>query len=412
MQLKDRILVMAGLAGTACLLAVSAEFNIHLFFIILDNQLFVHAPLWLTCLFTVVLSVLPIFWISRLSPFYSLLAITVYMVAAVALVFAIANLYGIWISPIGLILALLLAYPLWSCVKVKTAQTALDQALQNLQDELARLGMEQKVDSPNEFEDAQQGRIRQLTLTARHLRDMHKSRSDTLAFISHDIRSPLGAAILLLEKFEENNYSKRMKHLLERALITADGFLQASRAEMIDVNQYQVLDMASLMQQVLDDVYEMLAAKQVSIQVDLQPEPVWVHGDFGLLFRAVSNVVLNAINYTPAGSSIRVVMEKDAGALRLSVQDQGPGIPEDKLQNLFKRFSRAEGEHQDQHGCGLGLYFVGVTIRKHRGTVAAGNLIPHGAEFVITLPLERRKQNIPVAYDRREKPKPNLDDTL
>lgn len=412
MQLKDRILAMTGLSGLALLLAVSAEFNTHLLSIIFDNQSFTRAPLWLTCLFTVVLAVLPIFWISRLPPFHSLLGIAVYMIAAVALVFEIANSYGVWISPTGLILALLLAYPLWSCVKVRRTQAAIDEAMQNLQDELARLGMEQRVESPHEFEDPQQGRIRKLASTARHLRDMHKSRSDALAFISHDIRSPLGAAILLVEKFEDNKYSARMKHLLERALMTADGFLQASRAEMSDVNKYQVLDMVSLVQQVLDDIYEMLCAKTLKLETDLPQEPIWVYGDFGLLFRAVSNVVLNAINYTPAGSSIRVGMEKEGLLLRLSVQDQGPGIPEDKLQHLFKRFSRAEGAHQDQHGSGLGLYFVGVTIRKHRGMVTAGNVNPHGAEFVITLPLERRKQNNVIAHDRRAKPEPTFEDTI
>lgn len=412
MQLTDRILLITGLAGAACLLAVSAEFNTHLISIIFDNQSLAHAPLWLTCLFTVALSILPLFWISRLPPFYSLLGIAVYMVASVALVFAIADLFEVWVSPVGLILALLLAYPLWSCVKVKVAQADLDQALQNLQDELARLGMEQKTELPCEFGDPQQRGISKLKLTAKHLRDMHKSRADTLAFISHDIRSPLGAAMLLLEKFEDNKYSARMKHLLERALMTAEGFLQASRAEMSDVNKYQVLDMVNLVQEVLDDAYEMRCAKKISLETELPQQPVWVHGDFGLLFRAVSNIVLNAINYTPPGSSIRIRMEMDAVVLHLSVLDQGPGIPEDKLQNLFKRFSRAEGEHQDQHGHGLGLYFVNITTRKHRGAVTAGNVNPHGAEFVITLPLERRKRNIPVEHDRRAKPQPTFDDTI
>jgi signal transduction histidine kinase len=99
-------------------------------------------------------------------------------------------------------------------------------------------------------------------------------------------------------------------------------------------------------------------------------------------------------------------------ALRLKVVDQGPGVPEDKIQKLFKRFSRADGEHQDQDGSGLGLYFVGITIRKHRGTVSVVNNQNQGAEFVITIPLERRKHNIPVAYDRRAKPEPTFEDTI
>ncbi len=412
MQFKDRILIMVGLGLTACLLALSAEINAQLFSVIIDNKSVAHAPIWLTCLLTIILAVLPLLWFSKLSSLHSLFSIFVYIMAVVCLVFAIAYFYKIWIPPTGLILAILLAYPLWRCVKVNAAQAALDHALQNLQDELARLGMEQETQSPHSAEDPQQGRIRRLTLTAKHLRDMHKTRSDTLVFISHDIRSPLGAAMLLLEKFEHNKYSERMRHLLERAHNMAEGFLQASRAEMSDVNKFHVLDMVSLTQQVVDDIYELLAIKNISLEMDCPEDNVWVRGDFGLLFRAVSNVLLNAVNYSPAGSVIKVIIDKDEVALRLKVVDQGPGVPEDKIQKLFKRFSRADGEHQDQDGSGLGLYFVGITIRKHRGTVWVENTRSQGAEFVITIPLERRKHNIPVAYDRRIKPEPTYEDTI
>jgi signal transduction histidine kinase len=358
------------------------------------------------------LAVLPLFWFSKLSTTHSLLSIYVYIIVVVSLIFAAAYFYNVWMPPAGFILATLLAYPLWSCAKVNAAQAALDQALQGLQNELARLGMEQEVELPHSDEDPQQARIRKLALTAKHLRDMHKSRSDTQVFISHDIRSPLGVAMLILDKFEQNKYALRMRRLLERAHAMAEGFLQASRAEMSDVNKFHVLDMVSLTQQVVDDIYELLAAKSISIEMHHPEESVWVRGDFGLLFRALSNVLLNAVNYSPAGAVIKVILDKDEVALRLKVVDQGPGIPEDKIQKLFKRFSRAESEYQDQNGSGLGLYFVDITIRKHRGAVSAGNVNMQGAEFVITLPLERRKNNLPVTYDRRVKPEPTFEDTI
>jgi signal transduction histidine kinase len=336
----------------------------------------------------------------------------VYIIAVVALVFATGYIFKIWIPPTGSILAILLAYPIWSCARLNSAQAALDHALQNLQDELAKLGMEQQSEQPYSGEDPQQARIRKLALTARHLRDMHKSRSDTLVFISHDIRSPLGAAMLLLDKFEHNKYRARMEHLLARAHTMAEGFLQASRAEMSDVNKFHVLDMVSLTQQVVDDVYELLETKNIALEMNHPEDNVWVKGDFGLLFRAVSNILLNAVNYSPERSVITVVIDKDDIMLRLRVTDQGPGIPEDKIQKLFRRFTRVEGEHQDQGGSGLGLYFVGVTIRKHRGTVSVVNVPMQGAEFVITLPLERRKKNLPVAYDRRVKLQSTFEDTI
>jgi len=403
---------MAGLALVACLLAISAEFNTHVLSIIMDDHSVGHASLALTCFLTVVFAVLPFLWFSKLSPVYALLSICAYILAIVALVFSAAYLFKIWVPPTGCILAILLAYPIWSCARLNSAQAALDHALQNLQDELTRLGMEQESEQPYSGEDPQQARIRKLALTARHLRDMHKARSDTLVFISHDIRTPLGAAMLLLEKFEHNKYRGRMGHLLARAHTMAEGFLQASRAEMSDVNKFNVLDMVSLTQQVVDDVYELLTTKNISLEMSHPEDNVWVRGDFGLLLRAVSNILQNAVNYSPERSVIRVVIDKDDVMLRLKVTDQGPGIPEDKIQKLFRRFTRAEGEHQDQGGSGLGLYFVDVTIRKHRGTVSVANLPTQGAEFVITLPLERRWKNFPVAYDRRVKQQSTFEDTL
>jgi signal transduction histidine kinase len=347
-----------------------------------------------------------------LPPVYTLLAMGVYILMVMLLVSAIAYLFKLWIPPASTILLSLLVYPLWSCCRLNSAQAALDHALQNLQDELTRLGMEQQTEVTDPHEDPQQLRILKLASAAKHLRDMHKSRSDTLAFISHDIRAPLGAAMLLLDKFEHNKHLDRMKHLLQRAHAMAEGFLQASRAEMADVNKFKVLDMVSLTQQAIDDVYELAIAKNITLQADFPENNAWVRGDFGLLFRSVLNILLNAINYSPEHSVIKVVLRTDVVVLHLNVVDQGPGIAEDKIQKLFKRFSRIEGEHQNPDGSGLGLYFVGITIRKHRGSVTVQNRQGQGAEFVITLPVERRKNNIPVMHDRRVEQQSAFDDTI
>jgi len=181
---------------------------------------------------------------------------------------------------------------------------------------------------------------------------------------------------------------------------------------MSDVNKFHVLDMVSLTQQAVDDAYELLETKNIALEMSHPEGNVWVRGDFGLLFRAVSNILQNAVNYSPERSTIRVVIDKDDAMMRLKVTDQGPGIPEDNIHKLFRRFTRAEGEHQNQGGSGLGLYFVGVTVRKHRGTVSAANVHTQGAEIMITLPLERRKNNLPVAYDRRVKLQSTFEDTI
>lgn len=415
MRSENRIFVIVGLALVSCLLTVGAEFNAHMLSVVVDNESVKHAPVWLTCAFTMLAVVLPFLCFSRLSPVYALLAICLYIVVIAFFAFAVAYLLQLWIVPTGAIIAVLLAYPLWSCARLNTAQLALDQALQNLQDELTRLGMEPEAEteaSHHTKEDPQQARIRRLALTAKHLRDMHRARSDTLVFISHDIRAPLGAAMLLLEKFEHNKHTERLQHLLQRAYNVAEGFLQASRAEMSDVNKFNLLDLVSITQQAADDIFERLNAKGIVLKIEASEASVWIRGDFGLLFRAISNVLLNAVNYSPENAVIRVFIDKDEKMSRLRVVDQGPGIPDDRIDRLFKRFSRVDGEYQDQEGSGLGLYFVGVTVRKHRGSVSVENVQPHGAMFVIAIPLERRNRNIQVEHERRVKANPAFEDTL
>lgn len=413
MPLKDRIFIMIGLVLIACLFTISTEFNAHTLSTIVDNQSVKHAPTWLTVMFTLLAALLPFLWFSRLTPVSAWISLCIYITVIILFVFCVSYLFQIWLAPTGTILTILLAYPLWSCARLNKAQIALDQALQNLQDELTKLGMEPEMEECCNFSgDPQQGRIQRLALTAQHLRDMHRSRTDTLVFISHDIRAPLGAAMLLLESIERNKHVERLQHLLARAYTVAEGFLQASRAEMSDVTKFSLLDLVSITQQAADDVYERLTAKNIKLEIDSSQDHVWINGDFGLLLRAISNVLLNAVNYSPQNSLIKVLVDQDEGMSRIRVIDQGPGVPDDRMKRLFKRFSRVDGEHQDQGGSGLGLYFVGVTVRKHRGSVAVENTYPQGAMFTINIPLERRRRNLQVEYERRAQAKPAFEDTV
>jgi signal transduction histidine kinase len=412
MQFKVYFYMAIGLALVALIAALGADYNARVITGMLGDGVISIAPVWMTCLFSILTALLPLLWFSRLSPLSSLLSVFVYIVFVIFITVAAVYMFKLWIPPLGALLTILMAYPFWSCRRFNTEQTALDHALQNLQTELAQLGMEQQEEQLAGVDDPHFTRVSRLALAAKHLRDMHQSRADTLAFISHDIRAPLGAAIMLLENFEPNKYTARMQHLLERTRVMSDGFLQAFRAEMTDVNKFIVLDMVSLTQQVLDDVYELLSAKKIHLQIDFADEPLWVRGDFGLLFRAVSNVVQNAINYSPESARVSVRLHREGSVMRLSVIDQGPGIAEDKMQNLFKRFSRADGLYQVQDGSGLGLYFVGITANKHRGSVTVKSDLGQGAEFIISLPLERRKTNIPVINDRRVGLQPAFEDTI
>jgi len=390
----------------------SIEFHANAIAAMQGSSLVVDAPSWVVSLLCALLATLPLLWLPKLPPLKSVVLIAIYFSTIILASLSIMHWWSLWIPASGALAAILLAYPVWSWRKLNSAQLSLDKELQRLRDELAALGMvtEDSLDEANV--DPLQSRILKVNLTAQHLRNLHKSRNDTLAFISHDIRAPLGAAMMLLDKFEANKYSQRMSKMLTRAHSMAEGFLQASRAEMANVNRFHELDIVSLTQQAIDDVYEISMAKQLKLHKDFPEECVWVRGDFGLLLRAVSNMLLNAVKYSPERGVISVILKGNEQSIMLKVIDQGPGIPAKKIAKIFKRFSRAEGEHQAQEGSGLGLYFVSVTIKKHRGSVSVHSEEGRGATFIVSLPLERRKVNRPVEHERRKHHVSPFNDTI
>ena len=114
---------------------------------------------------------------------------------------------------------------------------------------------------------------------------------------------------------------------------------------------------------------------------DVELDPFYVVGDSDTLERAITNLLDNAVKWSPPGGTIRVQLEGD----RLRVADQGPGIAEDDLPHVFDRFYRADTA-RNTPGTGLGLSIVAQTITQHGGWVRAGRSAQGGAEFTVQLP--------------------------
>lgn len=362
------------------------EFHANIIEAMRSSNLIVETPLWFSCLFCALLAIVPLLWLPRLSPLKSLLLITVYYFVVIGIVISLPRFLNIWIPPAGTLVAILLAYPIWSWRKLESAHAYLDIELQELRNDLALFGVEQTHFQAIAAQDPLQARISKVKLAAAHLRGLHRTRSDTLAFISHDLRAPLATAMLLLAETEKSKYSERITHMLKRAHDMAENFLQASRAEMANADKFSELELVSLVQQVVDEGYEKAAAKQVKIKPHFSEDMFWIKADFGLLSRAVENILLNAVKYSPENAVVDVELSANKDQVLLQISDAGPGIPPERIARLFKRFSRAEGDHQAAEGTGLGLYFVEVTVKKHRGTVALTSVPWHKTSFIITLP--------------------------
>ncbi|MGZ8393367.1 MAG: sensor histidine kinase [Nitrospira sp.] len=133
--------------------------------------------------------------------------------------------------------------------------------------------------------------------------------------------------------------------------------------------------------------------KSCALVTDFCPEPLWVSVDHDRLVQAISNLVGNAIKFTPSGGTIRLAATQDETQVTVSVTDTGPGIGEQDRPKLFRKFSQLT---KDQGGLGLGLYIAKSIVEAHGGTIGVDSTLGQGSSFRFTLPLA------PMSEDERE----------
>ena len=141
--------------------------------------------------------------------------------------------------------------------------------------------------------------------------------------------------------------------------------------------------------QVLAETYQSRAEEHgVTLAVDA-PGRVDVEGDERWLYQLVGNLIDNALKFTPPGGTVTVAVHPQAGAVRLSVRDTGPGVPEESLERIFERFYQVDPSRarEQQAGSGLGLAIAAWIAQAHGGRIHAANRPEGGASFTVDLPL-------------------------
>ena len=199
--------------------------------------------------------------------------------------------------------------------------------------------------------------------------------------IAHDLRTPLAHVRTLLVHIDERaqrHGDAALMALLTRARTETDQLLERFRA-MLRISEigslqrrggFARLQPADLIRDVCE-LYEPLAETR-RIRVDVQIEPVaMIHGDRALLFEALSNLLDNAVKFTPEGGTVRVELKQTPSGPQIDVVDTGPGVPTNERHAVMQRFYRGE---QTRHiaGSGLGLSVVSAVMRVHDFTARIG----------------------------------------
>jgi signal transduction histidine kinase len=225
------------------------------------------------------------------------------------------------------------------------------------------------------------------------LRQAQREREEALSFLSHDIRSPQNSIMALAElqrhdgmRKPETDFVSSVEALAKKTVNLAEDFLQLVRADSKPLNLAEY-DLATLLEDCVADVDPQAKAKHINIQFVEPTDRAAVVADRSLLTRAMGNLLVNAIKYTPEGSHIVASCDVMHDKAICNITDNGPGIAEADLPNLFKRFTRGQGIDSKVAGAGLGLAFVDIVAKRHNGFAQVKSTFGDGATFSIVLPL-------------------------
>jgi CHASE2 domain-containing sensor protein/signal transduction histidine kinase len=218
-------------------------------------------------------------------------------------------------------------------------------------------------------------------------------REEALQLLSHDMRAPQSAIIAMLPDLRDKNARVRIERHARRTMQLAQDFVQIARMGETEFSGLDLL-LAELARDVADSLWPLAKERNITIEVVDREGDAFVFAEADSLSRALTNLVDNAIKYSPDGGKITVdVARIGDGLLELSVQDQGKGIDADLLPQLFTRFATGREGTSRVKSLGLGLAFVRAVAERHNGTVRAENDPQGGARFTMTLP-ESVEENV------------------
>ena len=248
--------------------------------------------------------------------------------------------------------------------------------------------------SPSSTDPATAGNIIFNLSDISHLKSVERARNETLSFVSHDLRSPLVSVLALLELAKSRDNSEEITILHSRiesytklTISLAEQFIQLARVESDASIKSDVIDLVSIAINAHEQMWVQAQSKKVRMQRNIDIDHGWVRGDSGLLERAISNLLNNAIKYSSEGNTIDMTISRKDAHISVCVEDEGSGIPEDELPLLFERFRRAHSNSgDDQQGIGLGLALVKATAERHGGRIEVHSTVGQGSRFCLVLP--------------------------
>ena len=227
---------------------------------------------------------------------------------------------------------------------------------------------------------------------------MRELRFDLLSAVSHDLKNPLGVIDSLAELMldgstgplgpQQADLARRIQTSTRQALVLSQNLIDAERIESGRLVLHR--SVGSLTKVIGDALIVACSASEIKgvvLQATIEPGLPPIAMDAVQMERVIANLLGNAIKFTSAGGSVRLVARQEHDALVMSVSDDGPGVPPEELPRLAERHFRG-ARTRGVEGSGLGLFIVRAVVEAHGGELRIASEPDHGTTVTVTLPRE------------------------
>lgn len=234
-----------------------------------------------------------------------------------------------------------------------------------------------------------------------HLKEVDAMKSEFVATVSHDLRSPLtfmrGYATMLPMVGE---LSDKQREYIDKILSGIDQMTQLVN-DLLDLGRIEgrvdlrtdPIEIHPLLSEIATEYWQHAHLSGIKLQVDVPSGLPVVKGDTALIRQAITNLINNGIKYAPNSGPMRLRAEQQNGEVVISVQDNGPGIPSQDQARLFEKFYRVKQRGTEKiKGSGLGLAIVKSIAERHGGRAWCQSQVGRGTTFYISLPVPETNQ--------------------
>ncbi len=283
------------------------------------------------------------------------------------------------------------AYPL------RDARGRTVRVLQLVTDVIERVRSREEMGTLQRLAEEQRTDIEALQLRLERMTALDKLKSDFMHLTTHELRSPLAIVygyLCMIQSRVLGELSAELEEAVSSSVQSVELMMQlvAELVEMARMDENHLADRPREEVDLAEVVAEAAARVQSSeghqLRLEVGTEPVLAVGDRAQLLRVFTNLVDNAIKYSPAGGEVRVSLRRRATQAIVDITDHGIGIPGPAMDRLFTRFGRiVTSANQGISGTGLGLYLCREMVRRSGGDVTAASVEGRGSTFTVRLPL-------------------------